>query len=253
MSLKLKIELAIENAPKELPSYTKMEVTCLPHEGSFLQHWEEGTSYLLRVMAVVDSIQGATVYAAYVGETVVALPDVLRAKQSALSRVERLILWNQLELQKKGKTGFEKQELASGQEVLSQGFESYYENVLRPIDSSSVSTEDCRYVLKVLSMYRAFDTFAAANKGHGFESHAWFRFWGFDGNDEPEYVNLVNFVIITQGLFQEIKPDFDKNGGNSHCRTSDTYRKMLAIWDGLPNQHFMKPAEIQQVLEASGI
>jgi uncharacterized protein YfbU (UPF0304 family) len=253
MSLKTKVELAIEGGPTALPSITQMEVTGLPHEGSFLQHWEEGTSYLLRVTAVVDSNQGATVYSIYEGETLDVWPDILREKQSALSRFERLVLCNQLELEKKGKPASEKKRISADQEILKQGFEVYYECILQAVDRSTIADEDCRFVLNVLNMYSSFQRFIAANNGHVFASHPWFNFPGFDGNGESEgmYLALTNFVISTKRLFKELELDSDEKDLNSHCPCAEPYRRMLATWEKQPNKYFLNAEGLKQILDAA--
>jgi uncharacterized protein len=247
MVSKVKVSLHIQGSSTSLPDYAEIELLRYPQNGGYIEFWGEGTPYLLRVIAVVDSISSVDVYVVVEGELLTALPDMLKANQSALSRVERVMLWNQLELLKSNESGYEKADLEAKQEILVQGFELYYQDVLEVVNRSTVSREDCRFVLEVLDMYRAFDRFNSENADHSFGEHAWFRFAGFDATVEAEHFNLADFVITTLGRFEELKADFR----NSHCPHGDVYSRMLTVWNMLPHKHFLKATDVQAVLDAS--
>ncbi len=146
-----------------------------------------------------------------------------------LSAVERTLLLNQLAILKilnpKEARDYD-EEIA----ILTEGFEIFYGDVVRA--RRTVSTEDCQFVLDVLSMFRDLDTYIRNHpKDEEVAKSPWARFSGFDGNNEGGLRDFALFLLKTQGKFTEQLPnERNTDGFNSHAHRRELYERMLAAY-----------------------
>ena len=88
-------------------------------------------------------------------------------------------------------------------------------------------------VFAILEMWRALESsyksLDDAQKMNVNQQIAPFKveFAGFDGNAECVYMNVANFIIQDLNRYNE----FRKRDLNSHCRTIDTYTRMLNVYE----------------------
>lgn len=165
-----------------------------------------------------------------------------------LTLVERQILMNQLSILKVLEKSDDYDESI---EILRYGYELFYDHVVNPHEGMPVS--DCRFVLDVLDMYRAIETYKERNpqdidvpKMYGA------YFLGFDGNGSKGYLSFTRFLIEDQGKFEEQKKYKGQNDGfNSHGQVEDTYERMLRAWHQLGKKHDLTREQALTILNAA--
>ena len=112
-------------------------------------------------------------------------------------------------------------------DILENGYSIFY-NMIDQWVGDDMPSEEGRFVLDVLDLYRAIEDFKRSTKNSPIASHAYSFFRGFDGNNETQYMGFCRFLIETQGKFQEQKPYLLKNDNlNSHMPMIPKYSRML--------------------------
>jgi uncharacterized protein YfbU (UPF0304 family) len=122
--------------------------------------------------------------------------------------------------------------------ILENGYEIFY-SMLDQWISDDMPTEEGKFVLDTLDLYRAIENTKRSTKNSELMSHPYALFRGFDGNNETEYMGFCRFLIEKQGKFQEQQQYLIENDNfNSHSPMIDKYKRMLAaagsvvdIWD----------------------
>jgi uncharacterized protein YfbU (UPF0304 family) len=162
-----------------------------------------------------------------------------------ITRVERKILANQYAILEKIDPERAEQ-YAELREVLEDGFEAEYGDVLRHVydEPDTMTAEECSYVGDVMQMYdmmqSAFKNGQTANVEAGR-----LKFSGFDGNNETKFMAYARHMRkYGKWTFLELSSeDF-----NSHYPTESRYREMLARWDASNNKHQLSSADIIRIL-----
>lgn len=112
-----------------------------------------------------------------------------------------------------------------------------------------LSTEECKFVLRTMSMY---DALQRSHEELGTESPAKaheVEFHGFDGNNEGRYMSYARFVVDHEQRFTYLRPE--KNDFNSHMPTVHRYRAQLAVWRGpLDERYSLTAPEMRDILDA---
>jgi hypothetical protein len=135
-------------------------------------------------------------------------------------------------------------------EILSNGYSIFYGDINRIVEEEEVSTNDCRFVLDVLDLYRVIERFKESDEDTtDIEEHSLGTFRGFDGNNESEYLSFTRFLIQTQGKFQEQLP-YEEDNFNSHNLTIHNYRPMIEKWRSLEQPRELSKENIIEILEA---
>ena len=149
-----------------------------------------------------------------------------------LTKAERLILLNQYTiLQKQDKDN--KRDYDFHIKVLLNGFEQEYPNLDESIGWSKPFKEvESKLVWSVLDMYEAIEDFksnASAKDVEEIEDNIFGEFVGFDGNEEIEYLNYCNFIILVKKRYQNFRTQTDASleDFNSHMNTIYSYEKKL--------------------------
>lgn len=165
-----------------------------------------------------------------------------------LSRAERWILANQYRIL----AGLDPEHSKQYEwiaETLENGYELLYRDVC-PVSEDTLSPEDCRDVLDILSMYRAllssFQSLPQHEQDEINENDL--RFQGFDGNEETKYMAFAeHFCNQDPPRFPELTqhPGFSFN---SHRPMLDRYRRMLDIWRQCENKVKLSKEDIIRII-----
>ncbi|HBP50579.1 YfbU family protein [Pseudomonas sp.] len=135
-------------------------------------------------------------------------------------------------------------------EILENGYSVFY-NLIDQWVGDDMPSEEGRFVLNVLDLYRAIEDLKRSTKDSRINSHPYSFFRGFDGNNETEYMGFCRFLIETQGKFQEQKPYLLKNDNlNSHTPMTPKYLRMLRKRAELNIDFSLTPEEAIQILDA---
>lgn len=135
-------------------------------------------------------------------------------------------------------------------EILENGYSIFYSNIDYWV-SEEMSSDEGRFVLDILDLYRAIEDLKRSSKDEKITSHPNSFFRGFDGNNETEYMGFCRFLIETQGKFQEQKPYLIKNDNlNSHMPMIPKYTRMLRKKEELGISFRITPDEAIQIMNA---
>jgi uncharacterized protein YfbU (UPF0304 family) len=165
-----------------------------------------------------------------------------------LTRLERIMLINQLEIRKAIE---ETDDFDEWIEILRDGYEFLYDDVGGHL-ARDVPEADCRFVLEVLDMYRRLEDFQVSNPKVIATSDVFAHFRGFDGNNETALMAFARFLIKKQGKFAEqLAYEKGTDGFNSHMPTADVYRRMLAVWQSLKPNFPLVQSQVAAILQAA--
>jgi uncharacterized protein YfbU (UPF0304 family) len=168
-----------------------------------------------------------------------------------MTKVERRILANQYRilaaLNKSEAKGYK--EMA---EALENGYELHYDDP--NVYDDTLSTDECREVLDILSMH---DEMRMSAEASGVDPKV-VAFDGFDGNNEPKQMGYAAYYCgLEQGHFKQLAGKaFDFN---SHMERMPKYRAMLREWRALREAmkktggHWVPftKAELERILSAT--
>lgn len=149
------------------------------------------------------------------------------SNETKLTRAERLILFNQYEILERLDPKREKR-YSAAKEALSSGYELAYPWYMSHITDAPMSSESCREVLYILSMFDAVQVALRHGTSLSEKEAEALRFIGFDGNDETEQMAFAIFLTEDENKFPSLETGSD--GMNSHCPTMLRYRAMLHEW-----------------------
>jgi uncharacterized protein YfbU (UPF0304 family) len=165
-----------------------------------------------------------------------------------LSRTERWILANQYRILERLYPE-EADSLAETREALEEGFELHYPPEGIYADKDIVTEDECREVLDILDMYRAFTSAYDGLKDKKGIDKTLIKFRGFDGNNETKQMAYARyFCNLDNGRYQELglaKSDF-----NSHFPVLGRYRAMLAEWNTSAKKHELTKDDIIRIISA---
>lgn len=165
-----------------------------------------------------------------------------------LSKLERLTLANQyLILEKLYPEEAKSYKLL--RTALEDGYAIHYGNLTEHI-YDELSEEDCRFVLDVLSMYRAINDVVTKTENKQIQANYYSKFNGFDGNEETKYYSYCKYYIIDQNRFEELRygNKTDNLDLNTHTPMIDTYLKMLKRWESMENKRKLNEDQVLDIL-----
>lgn len=166
-----------------------------------------------------------------------------------LSKKDRVLLINQYKLL----AALYKEDEAHYREligILENGYEIFYSMIDEWI-SDDMPTDEGKFVLNILDLYRAIDDLKRSSKSEKLADHNFSFFHGFDGNNETECMSFCRFLIDEQGKFQEQQQYFSKNDHlNSHMPMIGKYKRMLAVAATIPDVWGMTVDDALRILEA---
>ena len=136
-------------------------------------------------------------------------------------------------------------------EILTSGYQIFYSMIDEWIDDD-IPEEDGRFVLDVLSLYRAIEAYKRSNENEEISSHSWGYFQGFDGNNETSHMLFARFLIMKQGKFPEQEQYLSQNDScNSHRTTISKYTNMIAKWDEFSRSYELTSSQTLEILNSS--
>ncbi|MER8745894.1 YfbU family protein [Mesorhizobium sp. M1004] len=162
-----------------------------------------------------------------------------------LTQAQRVIIYNQLEILKTVDPA-RAAEYEEQQEIVSYGYELFYDQLNPMISEGHVDRETCDEVLEILNLFRLLEyskkdlSYVPKSLGAQFE--------GFDANEPDGYYSFAKFVRRKQGKFTELSewPD------NSHSSSSLLhYRRMLQTWRALGKPTKLTPEQIEKIADGS--
>jgi uncharacterized protein len=114
-------------------------------------------------------------------------------------------------------------------EALEDGYQSAIDNLFDRI-FDGLPREECSFVVTSMAMFdalqRSFDALTA-EKREGIEEYR-INGFGFDGNNETEYMAYARFIVEKEQRFTQLRND---DNFNSHFPNVDRYRPMLHAWE----------------------
>lgn len=142
-----------------------------------------------------------------------------------MDKVQRQILWNQLEILKHLNPD-ETKEYELQQHTISSGYTMYYSTVLHAASEEEATREMQDETIDILNMFRALSNAMHRGWKPTKPDNAVFR--GFDGNNDSHYGFAV-YLLDERNLFEESQ-DCPRNSHSS--LTLERYRLMLRGWKG---------------------
>lgn len=151
-----------------------------------------------------------------------------------LSKAERLILANQFQLLSTQENNYMSQETCKNNvTILLKGYELLYDDIFSRMNEE-VNSEQCRFVLDVLSMYRTIsNSYSDLSEKDSTLTKRDIAFGGFDGNNEKEY-SFAKFFIQDYDRFRDLEEnEFMKF--NSHSPSIAKYENELNAYNEIIN------------------
>lgn len=166
-----------------------------------------------------------------------------------LTKIERLNLIHQYLILEKLYPELQ-QHYSELREALEDGYSLHYSWCFEYL-SNDMPEEECKKVLDILDMYRAITFSSEKIKSSKITDNYYYIFQGFDGNEEGQYMQYVNFFIKKLGRFDELLYGNSNKSFNSHCNMLNKYSKMLQIWiNEMHKTYNLTEEQILKILEA---
>lgn len=166
-----------------------------------------------------------------------------------LDKVDRLMLSNQFKILEKLYPE-ESDHYHRHRKALEEGYTLHYDWMFDNI-YEEMSVEDCREVIDILDMYRAITfSYQKLDEKGELGSHPYFKFRGFDGNNETKQMAYAHYFMIDLDRFQELKYDQTAPDLNSHSQMLPKYRNMLSIWENCEDKNHLSGKDIESILSA---
>lgn len=164
-----------------------------------------------------------------------------------LTKLERTILINQLEIRKKLEGTDHHDRLLT---ILREGYSTWYDEAVAGV-YEDVPEPDCDFVLEVLSMYRAIEWYKE-DSGDALDKEPFSKFAGFDGNNEGPLLRFARFEIRGEDKWDEQKPHARSTDNfNSHMPMREIYGRMLIAFKALGPAPRLTKEDVTKVLAAS--
>ncbi|MBN4078350.1 YfbU family protein [Nitrospina gracilis] len=165
-----------------------------------------------------------------------------------LSKKERFIIANQLKILEKLYPD-EADSYATDRKAVEYGFALHYPWVMEHI-YDELTAKQCEEVLEILQMYSSLKfSYDTLNDKSEIDEES-IRFPGFDGNNETMQMVYTRYFIVDLDRYSELRYGTKLADFNSHMPSLDNYRRMLTIWEDLPNQQNLSKESILKILKA---
>ena len=171
-----------------------------------------------------------------------------------LTRVERLILWNQYCILEALNPG-EPEQYSTEKQILERGYEPFFDRLVEHIyaGEDKLTHDEKSEVWDTLDMFDSLKTSAdQLGKPELLSDAPVSSFRGYDGNNEGKFLAFTAFTIERMERFQYVDlPPGDPY--NSHCPMRSTYARMLAKWRPVPlsNRSQLSETQIKDILGIS--
>jgi uncharacterized protein YfbU (UPF0304 family) len=159
-----------------------------------------------------------------------------------LTLKERLLLANQFRILEKLHPE-EAGHYAQNVKILERGYALDYQDLFDHF-SEGLTVDECREVIEILDMFRMLETaYARLDDKSGIDQGK-LKFSGFDGNNESTHLGYADFLINTQGRWQESQA----KDLNSHLPKLESYRRMLQRWESSVDQYNLGKDDILRIV-----
>lgn len=166
-----------------------------------------------------------------------------------LTKLERLSLINQYLILEKLYPE-EQEHYAELRQALENGYALHYSWCFDFLNND-MSIDECKKVLDILDLYRSITYSSLDLQDSEIKKHHYFKFLGFDGNNEPQYMSYTDFFIKKLGRFDELLYENPNRSFNSHTRMLPKYERMLNVWkQDLNTNYELNNNQILLLLEA---
>ncbi|QSH41220.1 YfbU family protein [Lentisphaerota bacterium ZTH] len=169
-----------------------------------------------------------------------------------LTEHQRLLLQNQfmimeelqltkehLDIKESPKYEYSLKGLEKKTEIMFEGFHSEIDSIFDQL-YDGFSCENAKFVIDVLSMYRAImwstENFPEVEQEE-INKHSFSKFKGFDGNNECDFMGYAKFFVSEQRFVEthEIRKGIDDF--NSHMPAIGKYQRMLSVFNNFEGDH----------------
>jgi uncharacterized protein len=133
-------------------------------------------------------------------------------------------------------------------EAIEKGFTFHYDDMAQHF-YDELSEEHCREVINILDMFSHLKRgYQSLKYKEGIEERD-VEFYGFDGNNEPQYIGYVRYLIEREGRFENLKKG-SHHGYDSHMPKLGQYRSMLREWERSQDKYKMTKDDIIRISKA---
>ncbi|ACS81833.1 YfbU family protein [Maridesulfovibrio salexigens] len=131
--------------------------------------------------------------------------------------------------------------------ILENGYEDDYHIIFDNYDE--VFTQDrCEFVKSVLEMYEFIQLAGKESKNELILEHRFFKFRGYDGNNEGQYMRYARFVINDLDMWDYL--EVAKKDLNSHMPMHHRYSAMLDVFVNCEDKYNLTEGEVLDILDA---
>lgn len=142
------------------------------------------------------------------------------------------------------------QSLRQAREALEQGFALEYDSIAVHIydEPHTLTEEECKEVINILSMFDALDvSYKALADKMGLDEWA-IRFRGFDGNTEGKQMAYARYFCgLDGGRFTNLHKG---DNFNSHMPMLSVYRRMVAAWKEVGSSYDLSKDQMARIYAA---
>ncbi|MGI9488843.1 MAG: YfbU family protein [Geminicoccaceae bacterium] len=163
-----------------------------------------------------------------------------------LSLINRLALRNQYKILKL--LGDTDEDNVAMQQLLMEGYESEYRQLVLAFDPEGVSVATSREVLKVLDMHRMMrNAYEDLGDDCGVtEKDIYFR--GYDGNNEVDQISFVRYFVDTLGRYSSLQRE--RHEYDSHTQMVPRYKAMIRAWESSDNPNHLTKEDLRRIVDA---
>jgi uncharacterized protein YfbU (UPF0304 family) len=141
-----------------------------------------------------------------------------------LTRTERVILANQMQILQAIGPKDERDYFANAEEALRMGYEYEYDELFQSVYPEGLTDDECREVWETLAMYDTLrHSYGNLADKTGVDEYD-VTFHGYDGNSETSFMTYVKYVVQKKERFVDLVKD---NEFNSHGQVREMYQRML--------------------------
>jgi uncharacterized protein len=161
-----------------------------------------------------------------------------------LTKFQRLVLVNQfLILEKLYPERANDYEIT--REALQAGYPTWYDDDFSYLIFDGLTEKQCKDADDILCMFWDMsNTYDSLEDKSGIDEKR-VRFWGFDGNNETEYMGYADYVINKKSRYSGLIAQ------NSHRPTLGTYRRMLMEWQKSENKYNLTKDDLIRITESA--
>lgn len=166
---------------------------------------------------------------------------------STLDRYQRLALLNQFNILAQVDE-HEREQWKRKSRIVSRGFEGEYDSLFSQIETDTLSSDECAFVMDTLDMFRVIHVYQEQSDNPSAFDGRHIKFEGFDSNNEHKYYSYLHF-LRTQDMWEELMPH---GAIDSHHPTLERYRRMVAQWHASDDKYDLKESDVARIATAGG-